>query len=84
MTGLLILLAACVVVMLMVPPFRAILGWVFGVLWKAFVGTLAIGATGSQSVLTHVVRCHALVARNFLPRSVVLPTVATRDTTRIE
>lgn len=84
MIGWLLLLGLTVLVMLMIAPFRAILAWVFNAAWKALTGTLAIGATGSQGIFTHIARCHMIVLRNFLPRSVVLPTVATRNTTRIE
>jgi len=71
-------------IVLMIPPLRSVLGWVFGQVWQLFIKTTTVGAVTLQGVIKSVAQDHAVVLRNLLPRGVVLPTVKRTDTVRRE
>lgn len=80
----LILFAVILVVVLLFPPGRALIGFVLQQAWKLLEWILGVLSGLAQAAAMEVWRAHLTILRNLMPRGAVLPTVAKKKTTRKE
>lgn len=84
MTPALIWAGLALLIILIIPPLRAIAGWIFNQVWSGFLSFTTMVAVTLQGVLKSVAADHAVLLKNLAPRGVVLPTVKKTDTVRRE
>jgi len=63
-------------------PVRSLFAIIIGALWKGSLNLVIFVANHGQALTVEIFRAHLLVAKNFLPRNSVLPSVKNNNTVR--
>lgn len=71
-----------VVLMVLFPAGRTALAAIIGLVWKGFAELLQLAGNHGQAFLLGIWSAHVVVAKNFLPRNAVLPSVREKTVRR--
>lgn len=77
-----VLIMLVLIIMMFVPPLRALLGWALKQSFDAIKHLLSIAFVALQHAVVHVARAHGTIIKNLMPRNTVLPSVREKTTRR--
>jgi len=69
------------VVLMLIPPGRALIGFVLNQVWRLSEWVFGVVINALQAWLVKILKAHMMVFRNLMPRVSVLPSVA-KETVR--